>query len=251
MARASINCDVSVGATAQIATALMIDLGIVTAEDTSKIVDKSKIKRERDRVLKEFHTLGLSENETQLLTGIIFDGKKVQTKVLIENEEGEQVPRVVEIDHYPLVDAVDGSYLTHVEPKNGIGKGIAQIIYDWLVSVGQEGNVIVVGADSTSVNTGWRSGAIHSLEVLLKVRVIWDICQLHINELPLRHLIENLDGQTSSKNTFTGVIGKMICSDVQNLETNTQFKIISVENDMKTLPDEIVCDLTRSMVIHF
>ena len=96
----------------------------------------------------------------------------------------------------------------------------------------------VVGTDSTAVNTGWRSGAIHSLEVLLKVKDIWEICQLHINKLPLRHLIiEHLDGPTSSKNTFTGVIGKLICSDVHNLEKNTQFKRISVEEEVITLPE--------------
>jgi hypothetical protein len=59
MARASLNCDVSISATAQIGTALLIDLGIVTAEDTSKIIHKSKIRRERDKVIKELHMEGL------------------------------------------------------------------------------------------------------------------------------------------------------------------------------------------------
>ena len=66
MARASLNCDVSISATAQIGTALMIDLGIVTAEDTSKIIDKSKIRRERDKVIKELHKEGLNLSKNKL-----------------------------------------------------------------------------------------------------------------------------------------------------------------------------------------
>ena len=60
MAIVSLSCDVSISATAQIGTALLIDLGLVTAEDTSKIIDKSKIRRERDRIMKDLHQQGLS-----------------------------------------------------------------------------------------------------------------------------------------------------------------------------------------------
>ena len=36
----------------------------------------------------------------------------------------------------------------------------------------------------------------------------WLICQLHANELPLRHLLTHLDGSTSGPRAFSGVIGK-------------------------------------------
>lgn len=36
------------------------------------------------------------------------------------------------------------------------------------------------------------------------------ICQLHANELPLRHLMERLDGKTSGPHGFTGPIGKQL-----------------------------------------
>ena len=126
MARASLNCDVSISATAQIGTALLIDLGIVTAEDTSKIIDKSKIRRERDKVIKELHEEGLKSLKEQTLKSFIFDGKKVNTKTLLENEDGEQFPSVVEVDHYSVVDGIDGSYLTHLGPEDGTGVTIAQ-----------------------------------------------------------------------------------------------------------------------------
>lgn len=36
------------------------------------------------------------------------------------------------------------------------------------------------------------------------------MCQLHANELPLRHLLHKLDGKTSDPTTFTGPIGKQL-----------------------------------------
>jgi hypothetical protein len=81
MARASLNCDVSISATAQICTALLIDLGTVIAEDTSKIIDKSKIRREIDKVIKELPMEGLKSLKDQDLKSFLFDGRKVNTKV--------------------------------------------------------------------------------------------------------------------------------------------------------------------------
>ena len=92
LARVSLSCDVSLGATAQLATALLIDLNLVTEADTSKIVDKSKIKRERYRVMKELHQKGLNSLKEQDLTMIIFDGKRDRTKVLFEDEDGDEFP---------------------------------------------------------------------------------------------------------------------------------------------------------------
>jgi len=38
----------------------------------------------------------------------------------------------------------------------------------------------------------------------------WLVCQLHANELPLRHLVQHLDGATSGTRAFSGPIGKGI-----------------------------------------
>ena len=67
-----------------------------------------------------------------------------------------------------------------------------------------------MGGDSTNVNTGWKGGAIHFLELKLNKKLIWLICALHTNELPLRHLMINLDGKTVSDNKFGGPIGKLV-----------------------------------------
>ena len=244
LARVSLSCDVSLGATAQLATALLIDLNLVTEADTSKIVDKSKIKRERYRVMKELHQQGLNSLKEQDLTMIIFDGKRDRTKVLFEDEDGDEFPGVKEVEHYSVVDGVDGCYLTHLDPEDGTGKAVAQAMYDWIDSIGQADNISVIGADSTAVNTGWKQGAIHHMEVFLGHKLMWSICQLHLNELGLRHLIEAMDGPTGSANTFIGPVGQLLTEDVQDWVKNKNFSVIVVEEGVPVLPDDVLQDLS-------
>lgn len=60
------------------------------------------------------------------------------------------------------------------------------------------------------VNTGPHGGVIRLLELQLKRPLQWLICQLHANELPLRHLLRYLDGNTTGPSSFSGPIGKLL-----------------------------------------
>ena len=71
----------------------------------------------------------------------------------------------------------------------------------------------------------------------------WSICILHINDLPLRHLVEKLDGPTTSKDGFTGPIGKLL-SKVNELPINYDFKVMSGGEDLIHLTDEVVNSLS-------
>ena len=66
---------------------------------------------------------------------------------------------------------------------------------------------------------------------------------IHINELPLRHLIENLDGKTCSTDKFRGEIGKLF-PKVNELPINDKFKAFPGEEDLLHLPDNIVKSLS-------
>ncbi len=59
-------------------------------------------------------------------------------------------------------------------------------------------------------NTGWKNGAIKFIETRLKRPEQWAICLLHFNELPLRHLVEILDGKTTGPQSFSGLLGKQL-----------------------------------------
>jgi hypothetical protein len=86
---------------------------------------------------------------------------------------------------------------------------------------------VAVGCDGTAVNTGINAGVIRLMEQTLRKPLQWLICLLHANELPLRHLIQSLDGRTSGPQGFTGPIGKQL-QECENLPI-VEYQNIAVE----------------------
>ena len=100
-----------------------------------------------------------------------------------------------------------------------------------------------LSGDSTNSNTGWKGGIIAWLEKLLGRKVTWLICQLHCNELGLRHLFAELDGKTSSKTGWSRPLGQLLKS-LSKMEINPNFKQINVGPEMTNLPEEVNGDLS-------
>ena len=63
--------------------------------------------------------------------------------------------------------------------------------------------IVAVGFDGTVVNTSQKGCAIRMFEEKLQRPVRRIICLLHGNYLPLRHLIQNLEGKTTGPVGFT------------------------------------------------
>src|ERR1051325_8567188 len=145
-------------------------------------------------------------------------------------------------EHYVLVSEPGGKYIAHVSPKSGKSKDRADSILFRLNEMGLHSNIRVVGCDSTNGNTGVRGGAIQYLEKAMGRPLQWFICLLHTNELPLRHLFQELDGSTSGGNTFVGPIGKSI----QSCETMpiVKFKPIVDGDGLPALSEEVLQDLS-------
>ena len=70
------------------------------------------------------------------------------------------------------------------------------------------GNLRAVGCDGAVCNVGKYGGVVSEIESMLQKPVHWFICQLHGNELPLRHLFQVLDGKSSGPFAFQGMLGK-------------------------------------------
>lgn len=96
-------------------------------------------------------------------------------------------------------------------------------------------DIVAIGCDGTVVNTGFRTGVIRQIEEHLKNPLQWFICQLHANELPLRHLFQHLDGKTSGPNEFFGSIGKQleICHKLPVAE------FVRIESNLPYLKNEV------------
>ena len=94
-----------------------------------------------------------------------------------------------------------------------------------------------------NVNTGVNAGAMRKLELHLQRKLVWIVCLLHTNELPLRRLIKELDGPTLSNNKFSGPIDQLLDS-ATDLEIIKKFPKTLVGPPLITLPDKVIKDLS-------
>ena len=81
-----------------------------------------------------------------------------------------------------------------MEKKSG-ADGLGKKVTSWTKKHNQSKDLKVVGSDSTNMMTGHKGGAIHYVEEGIGHKCLWSICQLHTNELPLRHIIAKIDLQ--------------------------------------------------------
>jgi len=227
-------CDryaVSDRAAAAIASAVLEDVGLITNEDKTSVIDRNKLRRER---LKKRRKLQ-HEQTLDVLRGLYFDGRK--DKTLEQFKQGTKYHRktIVE-EHLSLVQEPGSKYIGHVTTKYGTALSIEDSISKFL----DENNiatseVTAVGCDGTNVNTGKKGGVITMLENKIGRPLQWLVCQLHANELPLRHLLQHLDGPTSGPTAFSGAIGKAMAT-CEQLPV-VQFDKIEVEFPQITSTD--------------
>ena len=92
--------------------------------------------------------------------------------------------------------------------------------------------------------TGKSKGFFASLETLIGRPLQWVICLLHLNELPLRPVFQNLDGVTSGPDSFTEPIGRQFNGAVSEWKVvkfksipNPKFPVIP-----NSLMDDSSCD---------
>ena len=179
---------------AAIASATLKAFGIVTEEVKRYVLDRIKLRRERQKYREE---IGNKEQELfELLDSIFVDGRKDATMTMVEVNENYHRQAVIE-EHYVIVGEPNGFYLLHVMPKDGTGYKIATSVYSAIKDTALEQKLKIVGSDGTTVMTTKSKGFIASSETLTGRPLQWVICLLHLNELPLRHIFQNLDGVTS------------------------------------------------------
>ena len=82
---------------------------------------------------------------------------------------------------------------------------------------------------------------------MLGRKLIWSVCNLHTNELPMRALMENLIGPTESSTGFSGTIGKAL-NKVDEMATNYQFIPITIGEDLLVLPNDVVDDMSTDQM---
>ena len=107
----------------------------------------------------------------------------------------------------------------------------------------------MIGNDTTNNISGWKGGMLQHVEQLFNRRLFRSFCCLHINELPFRHIVAQLDGPTSSDKGWSGRVGKLLSSMVDTMKQNTEFEPIPLLEPLVRINEDIVSIMsTDSMV---
>ena len=206
---------VSDRAAAALYNAALKTVGLITDDDKNLVVDKSNIRRSRDIFAskqKKMRSEGLKKKGGIQCLGT--DGKRdKKTKVCeieivngVENKKFSTKTR----EHIVYTEEPGGEYLCHSELSCGTGKDLSNDAVDVLAVKDSIDTILAILCDGTFTNTGWKDGMIAHTERVLMVVLLWLICQLHGNELPLRHYFDQCDGcfGTSGPDSFKGPIGQ-------------------------------------------
>ena len=100
----AIICDrykISDRAGAAIANAVLQDYGIITTDENSLIIDRNKLRRSRFSVRRDLAN-EVHENITDI-SAIYLDGRKDQTRVLVEREDGNLHQDTANEEHYTVL----------------------------------------------------------------------------------------------------------------------------------------------------
>ena len=239
-------CDrygVSSRAGAAIVNAALTDAEVISAADQSQVIDKNKLRRtiekfKEERVAEDAQELVEAQGEAYYC-----DGKKDITLFVKKDDQGKYYNTFEEEEHISVSSEPGGKYVSHLTPAGGKGSDIAEVLVTYLTEHGVIGSWRIVGGDSTAVNTGVDNGCFVLIEDALGRRLFRVVCTLHLNELPFRHVFVFIDGPTDSKNTFKGVIGKLL-PKVEELEFNPRFKKVTAGPDLPTILEEVANDLS-------
>ena len=206
---ASIRFGVSSTATAAIINGLLKDImkaGKLVEDKKNLICDSMKVFRAKECAMKYSRVEENFDCERNIITRIFVDGRKDKTLVLIHDKStGTFRKQIIKENHITVREEPRGRYLTHYtpKPKSEISKPAKQCaigLFDWLMERGKDLNLQLIGSDTTNEMSGWKGGMLHFVEELLNRKLFRSFCWLHINELPFRHIMEKLDGPTSSDN---------------------------------------------------
>ena len=175
------------------------------------------------------------------MDSIFVDGGKDATMTMVEVNGNYHLQTVIE-EHYVMVGEPNGFYLSHVMPKDGTEYKIATSVYSAIKDTALEQKLKIVGSDKTAVMIDKSKGFIASLETLIESPLQWVICLLHLNELYLRHVFQNLDGITSKPDSFSGPIGRQLNGAVSEWKV-VKFK--SIPNPkFPVIPNSLMDDLS-------
>ena len=145
LARMCERFQISDRAVAAIANSVMQDLGLITDDDKTYVIDRSKLRRELERcraVIRE-----KKQENFKLVNAIYFDGRKDATQVTMQGPNDRFYRSVQLEDHYTMIGQPGEYYLSHFSTDDGKGKTIAQKIFNTIANTELHDKLAMVGID--------------------------------------------------------------------------------------------------------
>jgi len=172
------------------------------------VIDQAKVRREKMKLVSTLQKEAAAQKSP--IKGLYFDGRKDQT--LVREKIGTKYhSRITKEEHVVLLQEPGSKYIGHIAPPSGQGRAIAKSIVEFLEEKEEDtSQTSAVGCDGTSANTGRKDGSVAWLEKYFGKELQHLVCLPHINELPLRHLLKKLDGETTGPSTFSGPVGRKL-----------------------------------------
>ena len=166
----------------------------------------------------------------------------------MDPETGRHHRNLAAEEHFTITQEPAGVYMTHFTPARAEkgakpAKQQAQSLYDWLVEHGVGQTLAVIGEDATASMSGHKGGMLAHLENMPGRPCFAVMCCLYINELPLRHLVAELNGPTSSAKGWTGPVGKTL-SQVNSMTSLQSFEPIPQLEPLVSLPEDTLKDMS-------
>ncbi|GBM23759.1 hypothetical protein AVEN_271122-1 [Araneus ventricosus] len=189
---------------AAIVSAALQDVDIISESNVLNVVDRNKIRRERTKARTTLLSQVIKDYDHDQF-GLYFDGRKDRTLSMEDNRR-----KVIIEEHISLVKEPGFEHIGHVSVNFGRAQIIGNNIYSIFVMRCQCHRCNKVGCDGKSVNTGVKGGIIRNMELILNRPLQWFVCQLHVNDLPLRHLFVHVDRTTTGPRSLTGEIRKSL-----------------------------------------
>ena len=109
-----------------LASAVLLDMKMVSPNERSKVIDRSKIRRERTKVRK---ALAAAINEIE---GLYFDGRKDKTMHIVRCVDKKYHRKKVVEEHVSIISEPGSLYSSQVVPYEGTSNAITQAILDYL-----------------------------------------------------------------------------------------------------------------------
>ena len=212
-ARAADRYRVSNRAVAAICTAYELDRQCGTG--TAVTITHSKVWRARHKIRRQAAKERRKYLCEKRLTSLYFDGKNDDTRTTLSGE--------MEVEEHIVVLSEPEGYVTHFTPESK--KSLAQHKELKQIEADYNADITVLGCDGAAINTGRKGGICLLFERSKGRPVHWFICQLHSNELNLRHLFTELDGVSSGPNSFKGILGKR-CRGSVHKKATVQFAAV-------------------------